>query len=349
MLNFEHGQWLYLLLGLIPLAGLFLFGMWQRKRNISRFADTEMVKALMPHRSQRRKVVRYSLLLLALASMVIGLANLRMGSRKQRVNRTGADVMIAFDLSKSMLAEDLKPNRLSRAKIFASKLLKELYNDKVGLVVFAGHAYQQMPLSVDARAGQMYLNILDTDGIPVQGTAIGEAISLCMEAFDKGESEAEKSSTNRVLIIITDGENHEDAAIEMAKEAADNGITIFTIGVGTPKGAPIPVIKRGRAVDYKKDKEGSIILSKLNEGVLQEIAAVGNGAYYHLTGGTQAIRDIGQEVERLGKEIGENYEYTEYKKHFQVFLAIALGLLLLEFLISDRKAVWFGGIKLFGS
>ena len=275
-----------------------------------------MANALAPHYSARRKVFRYSLLLLALASVVIGLANLRMGSRKERVNRTGADVMIAFDLSKSMLAEDLQPNRLARAKIFASKLLHQLYNDKVGLVVFAGHAYQQMPLSVDARAGQMYLNILDTDGIPVQGTAIGEAISMCMEAFEKGESEQEKDRANRVLILITDGENHEDEAIKMAKEAADKGITIFTIGVGTPKGAPIPVIHRGRAVDYKKDKDGSIVLSKLNEGVMQEIAKAGNGAYYHITGGTQAIRDIEAEVNRLGKEIGDSYEYTDYRRHF---------------------------------
>lgn len=347
MLNFEHGEWLYLLLGLIPLALLFAVGMWRRKVLLARYAESGMTPALLPHRSVRRKYVRFGLQLLALACIVIGLANLRMGSRKERVNRTGADVVIAFDVSKSMLAEDLRPNRLTRAKIFSTSLLKELYNDKVGLVIFAGQGYRQMPLSKDASTCLMYLNSINTEWVATQGTAIGEAISMAIETFEEGEAEDEKAKANRVLILITDGENHEEQAIEMAQQAAEKGITIFTIGVATQKGAPIPVIQRGRAVDYKKDKDGSIVLSKLNESVLKEIANAGNGNYFHLSGGKQAIRDIGAEVDRLGREMEDTYEYTDYKRHFQIFLAIALALLILEFLISDRKAVWFGGKKLF--
>ena len=348
MLDFEHDRWLYLLLGLIPLLGLFVASMWRRQKALRQFGNATLTAPLMPARSSGRKVFRFFLQMLALASIILGLANLRMGSKKEMVQREGADIMLAVDLSRSMLAEDLRPNRLDRSKFFISQLLKELRNDKVGLVVFAGNAYLQMPLTVDSRAALMYLNILNTEVIPRQGTAIGEAISLAIQAFEEGEGPAGKTK-NRAMVIITDGENNEGDAVELAKKAAESGITIFTIGVGTPKGAPIPISSRNGSIDYKRDQDGNIVLTKLNEEMLREIAVAGNGEYYHISGGNQSIKDIASSLDRLDKEIGESYEFTDYRKHFQAFLGIALVLLVLEFLLTDRAALWWKRFNLLGS
>ncbi len=348
MLDFEHDRWLYLLFGLIPLAVLSIYaGLWRRKA-LLRFGDSALTGPLMPARAKGRKALRFVLQLLALAAIVLALANLRMGSKKEMVKREGADIMLAVDLSRSMLAEDIRPNRLDRSKFFISQLLRELRNDKVGLVVFAGNAYLQMPLTVDSRAALMYLNILDTEVIPRQGTAIGEAINLTIEAFEEGQGPAGKTKS-RALIIITDGENNEGEAVEAAAKAAENGITVYTVGAGTPKGAPIPITSRSGITDYKKDQDGNIVLTKLNEEMLRQIAVAGNGEYYHISGGSQAIKDIAASLDKLDKETGESYEFTDYRKHFPVFLAIALGFLLLEFLLTDRAAGWWKKFNFLGS
>jgi Ca-activated chloride channel family protein len=348
MLDFEHDHWLYLLFGLIPLLLLFAATAWWRRKALQQFAEPRMVSSLLKDHSATRKGLRFFLVLLALASLILALANLRMGAKKQTVQREGADIMLAVDLSRSMLAEDLRPNRLDRSKFFIAQLLKELQNDKVGLVVFAGNAYLQMPLTVDSRAALMYLNILDTDVIPRQGTAIGEAIGLATEAFEQGQGPAGKTK-NRALIIVTDGENNEGDAVELASQAAEKGIAVFTVGVGTVKGAPIPIPSRYNIVDYKRDQSGNIVLTKLNETMLQEIAAAGNGKYYHISGGTQTIKDIATALDQLDKQTGESFEYTDYRKHFQVFLAIALFLLIVEFLLTDRAAAWWKKLNLLGA
>ena len=339
MLGFEFPERLWLLLGLLPLLLLFAAAWWSRTRAWKRLGDPALLSSLHPARSYARKNFRFGMVLLALAGVVLALGNLRMGARKERVEREGADVLIAFDLSQSMLAEDMRPNRLDRAKFFASRLLRELDNDKVGLVVFAGNAYLQMPMTVDTRAAMMYLNVLNTDIVPRQGTAIGEAIATGMEAFEAGNPEGLGQPKNRALIIITDGENHEGEAVLRAEEAEKAGITVFTVGVGTPKGAPIPE-RRGQRADYKRDSDGNIVLTKLNETALQEIANAGGGKYYHLAGGNQAIRDLAGDIDRLGTATGDSFEYTEYRKHFQAFLAIALFLLMMEFILPDRRATW---------
>ncbi|MBI1192587.1 MAG: VWA domain-containing protein [Bacteroidetes bacterium] len=345
MLDFEHDHWLYLLFGLIPLLLLFGATAWWRKRAIGQFADPRMAGALLKDHSSTRKGLRFILVLLAMASLILALANLRMGAKKQTVKREGADIMLAVDLSRSMLAEDLRPNRLDRSKFFIAQLLRELRNDKVGLVVFAGNAYLQMPLTVDSRAALMYLNILDTEVIPRQGTAIGEAIALATEAFEQGQGPAGKTK-NRALIIVTDGENNEGDAVELARKASESGIAVFTVGVGTVKGAPIPMASRSGIVDFKRDQAGNIVLTKLNETMLQEIAAAGNGKYYHISGGTQTIKDIATALDQLDKQTGESFEYTDYRKHFPVFLSIALVLLVFEFLLTDRAAAWWKKLNL---
>ncbi len=347
MLDFENDRWLYLLFGLVPLALLYLLAAWRRRKDLARFGDPVLMASLMPGHSSSRRLIRAILQIGAIAALILGLANLRMGARKELVQRQGADIMLAIDLSRSMLAEDLRPNRMDRAKFFMGQLLRELQNDKVGLVVFAGNAYLQMPLTVDSRAALMYLNILDTDVIPRQGTAIAEAINLSIDAFEQGQGPA-TGKKNRALVIISDGEDNEGDAMSSAKKAADMGITVFTVGVGTPKGAPIPVKTRG-TVDFKRDNENNIVLSKLNETMLKDIALAGQGEYYHVSGGTQAIRDIASALDRLDKEIGESYEYTDYRKHFQVFLAIAFVLLLLDFLVTDRAALWWKKLNLLGT
>lgn len=340
MLDFAHPERLWLLWSLAGLVLLFAGAAWWRSRAWKRLGDGALLARLQPGRSRARKTFRFVLASLAMASILLALANLRAGSKKERVEREGADVVVAFDLSASMLAEDLPPNRLDRARFFTARLLRELDNDKVGLVVFAGNAYLQMPMSVDLRAAQMYLNVLDPSIIPRQGTAIGEAIGQGLEAFAAGEGQAAGKQANRAIIVVTDGENHEGEALEMAKKAAEQGVAIFTVGVGTPKGAPIPVRSRGRE-DYKKDNDGNIVLSKLNEQALREIAEAGGGQYVHVAGGNTSIETIAKAVDGLGTATGETFTYTDYKQHFQVFLGIAFVLLLLEFLLPDRKARWW--------
>jgi Ca-activated chloride channel family protein len=338
MLGFAHPDRLWLLLVLVPLALLFGWAAWRRARAWARFGESPLLGLLQPARPVARRVLRFALALGALACLVLALANLRAGASRERVERKGADVIIAFDLSASMLAEDLQPNRLERARFFAAKLLRELVGDKVGLIVFAGNAYLQMPMTVDASAAQMYLNVLDPGVIPRQGTAIGEAIAQGMAAFDAGEGQGAGKKANRAIIVITDGENHEGQALEKAKEAAEAGIRIFTVGVGTPKGAPIPVRERFAREDFKRDGDGNIVLSKLNEDVLREIAAAGGGTYVHVAGGNQAIRDLSDAVAELAQATGETYEFTDYRQHFPVFLGLAFALLLLEFLLPDRAS-----------
>lgn len=341
MLDFAHPDRLWFLWSLLGLALLFAGAVWWRRRAWKRLGDAELLGLMQPGRSAARKAFRFVLASLALASMVLALANLRAGSKKERVEREGADVVVAFDLSASMLAEDLAPNRLDRARFFTDRLLRELNNDKVGLVVFAGNAYLQMPMSVDLRAAQMYLNVLDPSIVPRQGTAIGEAIATGLDAFQAGEGQGNGKQANRAIIVVTDGENHEGEALDMAKQAAEQGVSIFTVGVGTPKGAPIPVRLRGGREDYKRDRDDNIVLSKLNEEVLREIAEAGGGQYVHVAGGKQSIETIAEAVGALGTATGESFTYTDYKQHFQIFLGIAFALLLLEFLLPDRRSRWW--------
>ena len=344
-MEFENKIMLYGL-AVIPLLLLVFYAYvaWRIKA-LAKMGDQHLLEQLMNRTSMKRKWIKFSLLLAACAFIILGLANLRLGSKKQKVKGESAEVMICFDVSNSMLAEDVKPNRLAQAKLSTAQLIEKLASNKIGLIVFAGESYVQMPLTSDSRAALMYLNNINTGTIANQGTAIGSALETAIMAFDNGGEKDSKKG--KAIIIITDGESHDDNAETMAKEAADNDIKIITLGVGTPTGAPIPVRKGNTVNGFKKDREGNVILTKLNEKMLQQLATEADGVYMNLNGGKKVVQDVYEQIDALDKTADDTYQFTEYANHFQLFLGIGLFLLTLEFFMSDKKPKWLEKVNLF--
>ncbi|MBL7893039.1 MAG: VWA domain-containing protein [Bacteroidia bacterium] len=341
MFRLENIQYLYAYL-LIPVFVLLFILMKQwRKKAIRSLGDTEVVRQLMPDVSTAKPVLKFIFLLLAMSLIILGIVNPQIGSKLQEVKRKGADVMIALDVSNSMKAEDLSPNRLQRAKLAISKLIDKLEGDRIGIVVFGGEAYVQLPITTDYAAAKLFLETIDTDIIPTQGTAIGAAVRLSMESFGQDVGK------NKAIIVITDGENHEDDAVKAVEEAADRGISVNTIGMGSPSGSPIPVYRNGTQVGFKKDKEGNTVITKLNEQMLQELASAGNGAYVHASNSETGLNAILDEVNKLEKKNYESKMYSDYDDKFYYFLAPALLLIILELLISERKSKWLERLNLF--
>ena len=344
-MKFENIIYLYLLF-LLPVIAILFYGyvIW-RTKTIKKLGDEQLITQLMPQTSVRRKWVKLIIMLVGLGGLIIGLANLRMGSKKEKITGESAEVIICFDISNSMLAEDVKPNRLTQAKITASQLIQKLAPNKIGLIVFAGESFVQMPLTSDTRAALMYLNTINTDLISAQGTAIGKTIETALREFESGGEN--KSKKGKAIIIITDGESHDENALEMAKEAANKNIKIIALGVGTPTGGPIPLKKGNNTEAFKKDKDGNIVLTKLNEQIMKELATESNGVYYNVAEGKKVIQKVHDEIDALDKTKDDAYEYTAYANHFQIFLAFGLLLITIEFFMSDRKPLWLEKIKLF--
>lgn len=331
MFRIENEYYLYGLLLLPLLAVLFFLASKWRKQAAARMADWPLFQRLMPNYSSRRLLWKFLLYLGALASILIGLANPQLGTKLEKVKRQGVDVIIAVDLSKSMMADDIQPNRLERAKTLVSRLLESLRNDRVALIVFAGNAYLQMPFTVDYSAAKLFLKTMDPSIIPTQGTSIGGAIDLANETFDQ-ETKKFKS-----LILITDGENHEEGAIDLAEDAAEQGVIIHTLGIGSESGARIPNYIKGRRAGFKKDRNDEIVVSKLEEGMLQEIAELSGGNYYRIKGARNEVDRIVEDINSMDKKDFEDRVFTSYDDKFQYFLAFALLLLLVEFLLPERK------------
>ncbi len=331
MLRFEHTVYLGLL-ALVPvLVLLFAWARYQRKKAIRTFGDLPVMQRLMPDYARVRPFIKAILIILAMIFLVLAIANPQMGTKMETVKREGIEIIIALDVSNSMLAEDIAPNRLEQAKLAISQMVKRLRNDKFGLVVFAGQAYVQLPLTSDYSAARMFLKGVNTNTVPVQGTAIGSAIELSIEAFDpdyKG---------NKALVVISDGENHEDDAIELAKKAAEEGIQVHTIGIGSPDGVPIPVMNRYGQKDFRRDNEGNVVITKLNETMMQQIAAAGGGTFVRATNVTAALKLIFDKINELEKQEFETAKVADYDSWFQIPLAIALFYLVLEFIILPRK------------
>lgn len=342
---FEHPYILSLLFAIPVLIGVFLWYLRWRKHTITKVGDNELVLQLMDNPSQVRKWVKFCLLLGAFTCIVIGLANLRVGMKKEKATNANAEVIICFDVSNSMLAEDVKPNRLGQAKFAAAQLIDELAANKIGLIVFAGSSYVQMPLTRDARASLMYLDGISTGSVPTQGTAIGSALELAMMAFEEGgESDADKG---RAIIIITDGESHDENAVDMAKKAAAANIKVITLGVGTSEGAPIPVRKNGMVEGFKKDRQGNVVLTRLDENLMAELAEAADGEYRNIGDGKKVISDVGTIIDGLDKTFDGEYVFNDYANHFQLFLGLGLLLLVIEYLLSDRKPEWVKKVKIF--
>lgn len=335
--KFEHPEYLY---GLILIPVLWI--MWiviirLQKNSWNNFGDRNLVQRLIPRVSYRLKNWKFILLLLAIGSLFVSLSNPQIGSKLEKVQRKGIDMIIAVDISNSMMAEDIKPNRLTRAKREISKLVDKLQGDRIGVIVFAGKAYTQLPITTDYSAAKMFLSSVSTDFISTQGTSIASAIELARTTFK--ESVDENKERNKAIIIITDGEDHEEGALEQAKEAAEEGIKVYTIGMGKPNGAPIPVYRNGRKVGHKKDREGHTVISKINEPLLNSIAEDGDGIYVRANNSNAGLKTILDEINKMNKTEIETQTFKDYESRFQIFAAIAILLLMLELLLGEKKAL----------
>ena len=293
------------------------------------FGDSELMAQLMPDASKSRPIVKFTLLIVALALLIVAAARPQYGQQEKTVKRQGIEVMVALDISNSMLAEDVAPNRLDRAKQMLSKMIDNMTDDKVGLVVFAGEAFTQLPITCDYVSAKMFLNTISPKLIPTQGTAIGAALQTAIRSFGSQESDA-----GRAIILITDGENHEDDATAVAKQAQELGIQVFVIGIGKPEGSPIPVPGTN---DYIKDRSGQVVVSRLNEEMCQEIAQAGKGAYVRCDNTNTAMRALQQELDRIATTDLETTVYADYNEQYQSFLLIALLLLVIDCFILMRQ------------
>ena len=323
MLRFEHIEFLYLLMGVPVFIALFIFTLYVRRTALRRLGDKNILKRLIPDSSIEKVVFKFILINAAYIFIVIGVANPQTGSKLEKVQRKGIDLIVALDISNSMLAQDIKPDRLTRAKQALFKLIDKLEGDRIGIIIFAGKAYTQLPITTDYAAAKMFVSTISTKDIPSQGTAIGEAISLGIDSFDEKEQ-------SKAIIIITDGENHEDNAVELATEASTLGINIFTIGMGLPDGSPIPMINSyGQQTGFKKDREGNTVITKLNEVMLQQIAAAGNGDYVRANNTQAGLSKIFEKINALEESEIETRLFTDYEDQFQYFLGFGLLLLFL--------------------
>lgn len=327
MINFAQAQYL-LLIFLIPVFFVIqALLLRRRRRQIRKFGDERLVNQMMPSYSKSKVWVRLILFSIGFFFFVIGLSRPQIGARLKEREIKGSEIIIAIDVSNSMLAEDYSPNRLDRAKLAVSRLVDKLRDDRIGLVIFAGTSFVQLPVTTDYVSAKMFLNSIDTGSIPIQGTALGDAITTCIRSF------SEQSDKSRAIILITDGENHEDNPVEAAEMAAEMGIKVFTIGVGSPEGKPIPM--NGELL---KDKNGEIVVTRLDEAVLQEIAAKGNGAYVRAGNSEFGLNPILDDLKKLEDETYTSVVFEEYDEQFMYFLAIALFFFVLEMLVGDRRS-----------
>jgi len=334
MIRFANIHFLYLLV-LIPLLVIFfLLAFKFKKRAMQQFASLELLEKLARSTSIKKQIVKVLLLVLAIASLIVAIARPQIGTKLEKVKREGLDIVVAVDVSKSMLAEDIKPNRLEKAKHEISNFIDILEGDRIALVAFAGEAFVQCPLTLDYGAARIFLSIIDTDLIPTRGTAIGNAIKKGIETFNT------KSKKNKVMVLITDGEDHTGTAMKYAEQAEKEGIVIYTVGLGSPDGVPIPIYdERGRRVGFKKDENGEVVITKLDEVTLEKIALQTNGKYYRASPGEEELDEIFKKISGMEKQTLESREFTQFEERFQYFLGFALLLLVIEIIITDRKKV----------
>ena len=327
MFRFENPQYLYLMAGIIVLAVTHYLSLYSKKRRLKEYGDPDLLKQLFVGVSRWRPEVKFWLCQLALASFIIALARPQFGTRMEKQERQGIEALIVLDVSNSMMAEDVKPNRLEKAKMMISNMVENMKDDKVGLVVFAGQAFNQLPITSDYVSAKMFLNSISTESIPIQGTAIGDAISTAVRGFSA------QSEHSRAIIVITDGENHEDDAVAAAKQAAEAGIKVYTIGVGSADGQPIPM--NGELL---KDKDGNIVVTRLDEETLRKVASAGGGAYVHAGNDEFGLTPIISDIRKMEDEEYNSVVFEEYNEQFMYFLGIALVFFVLEMLVGDRRA-----------
>ncbi len=341
MYQLEEKIWFWVL-GVIPLI-ILLFSLLQfwRYRTQKKFADAPLLKRLSPNRSVFKSILKVIVLCLAFFCLAIALVNPKIGTKLETVKREGVDIVFAVDVSKSMLAEDIAPNRLDKSKQLVTQIINNLASDRVGIIAYAGKAFPQLPITTDYASAKMFLQSMNTDMLSSQGTAINEAIKLASTYFDDEEQ------TNRVLIIISDGEDHSEQAAVVAEEASEEGIRIFTIGVGDVKGGPIPIKRNGIVLNYKKDSQGETVITKLNEETLQNIASEANGAYINGKSTKDVVANIREILNAMDKTEFEAKEFADFKDQFQWFLGFGIFFLLIDIFLLERKTSWLKKLNLF--
>lgn len=329
MFRFANIEILWWLITIPVFVVVYVVHTKRKRRQLVEFGDPELLAHLMPDASKSRPVWKFCLLMVALVLLIVAAARPQFGQKEKTIKRQGIEVMVALDISNSMLAEDVAPNRLDRAKQMLSKMMDNMVDDKVGLVVFAGEAFTQLPITCDYVSAKMFLNTTSPALIQSQGTAIGAALRTAIASFGTAESEA-----GRAIVLITDGENHEDDAVAMAKQAYERGIQVFVIGIGKPEGSPIPMVGSN---DYMKDRNGQVVVSRLNEEMCQQIAAAGHGVYVRCDNTNTAMRALQNELNELATAELETTVYADYNEQYQSFVLVALLFLVIEFFIMMRK------------
>ncbi|QTY26689.1 VWA domain-containing protein [Flavobacterium sp. CS20] len=340
MIQFEHPYyfWYFALVGVIVLLFIF-YRLWQIRAQ-KRFADPKLFKFLAPQRSVFKLWIKFIFFILALSCFIIALANPKMGTKMETVKRQGVDIVFALDVSKSMLAEDIAPNRLEKAKQIISQTLNALVSDRVGIIGYAGSAFPQLPITTDYGAAKTFLQAMNTDMVSSQGTAVADAIDLVATYYDRDET------TNRVLIIVGDGEDHGNKADATIERAVENNIRIFTIAVGTSKGGPIP-IKQNRGITYKKDNQGQTVITRADKMTLKNIAEKGNGVFIDEMRTDEIVKTLLENLQKIEKSEFETKQFSDFKTQYQWFVGFGMLFILLDILILERKTQWLRRLNLF--
>jgi tetratricopeptide (TPR) repeat protein len=329
MLRFDHIEYLWTLAGIVPLVLLYLFALWWKRRTAAKIGDPLLVKELIKNYSPRKFALKFILILMAFTACAFAAGGLKKLQGSRKIIRNGIDVVLAIDVSKSMLAQDIKPNRLERAKLLLGKLIDRLANHRIGLVVFAGRAYIQMPLTADQQAAKLYLSSINTDMVPTQGTVIGDALKMSYAALGS------KEKKYKAVILLSDGEDHHESAVQMASSMAADGVVVHTVGIGSPEGS---TIIDEATNEVKKDADGNTVVTKLNEKELRDIAAKGNGIYQLFTSNTDLVATLEAQLGNMGARTVSESSGNSYVHYFMWFLAVAMLLLITEIIISEKKS-----------
>ncbi|WP_143744270.1 VWA domain-containing protein [Polaribacter tangerinus] len=341
MYRIEEPIYFYLLAIIPVMIVVFLLVMWWKRSKQKKFSDSVLLKKLAPNVSSFKTSLKFVFLLLGISFLVISLTNPKMGTKLKTVKREGVDIVFALDVSRSMLAEDIAPNRLEKSKQIISKIIDKLGSDRVGIIIYAGNSYPLLPITTDHAAANMFLQNANPDMVSSQGTAINEALELAKTYYNNDDQ------TNRFLIMISDGEDHQEETKQVAQNLANEGVKIYTIGVGTERGGPIPMRVNNSMIGYKKDNKGTTVITKRKPTILQEIAAVSEGSYIDGNVTDTPVNEIAEIVANAEKNEFETKQFSDYKDQFQWFLAIALFFLVLDIFLFDKKTKWLRKVDLF--
>ncbi|WP_299108813.1 VWA domain-containing protein [uncultured Winogradskyella sp.] len=341
MFRLDEKIWFWTLLVIPVIILLFVFLQLWRRSAQKKFADSALLKRLSPNQSLFKSILKVFVLCGAFACLSLALVNPKIGTKLETVRSEGVDVVFAIDVSKSMLAEDIAPNRLDKSKQLVTQIINSLVSDRVGIIAYAGKAFPQLPITTDYASAKMFLQNMNTDMMSSQGTAISEAIQLSKTYFDN------EDQANRVLVIISDGEDHDGEAINVAEEAAEQGIRILTVGVGDLKGGPIPIKRNGVILNYKKDNNGETVITRLDETTLREIAEEANGVYINGSNTTEVVNTIKEELAKMDKQEFESKQIADFKDQFQWFLGLGILLLFIDIFLLERKTGWLKKLNLF--